>query len=41
MILCAVVAADVGVVGDDDAVAAAVVMIINYLKPQRLQLQTQ
>ena len=40
MILCAVVAADVGVVGDD-AVAAAVVMIINYLKPQRLQLQTQ
>ena len=40
MILCVVVAADVGVVGDD-AVAVAVVMIINYLKPQRLQLQTQ
>ena len=40
MILCVVVAADVGVVGDD-AVAAVVVMIINYLKPQRLQLQTQ
>ena len=40
MILCVVVAADVGVVGDD-VVAAAVAVIINYLKPQRLQLQTQ